>query len=130
MNFFVADMAASPGGERRADLSGGRCWNVVEPGTEKVGWEQRSKRREESKRGLLRRSRCGPTAEGARSIKRCYLSESIMLPGVRIKENDFPASRGRRGLVCTPPRPLHGGALALESSCDDGADCHVHIGAF
>lgn len=51
MNFFVADIAASPGGERRAALSGGRCWNVVEPGTEKVGWGQRSKRREERKQG-------------------------------------------------------------------------------
>lgn len=55
-----------------------------------------------------------------------------MLLGVRVhvKENDFPLSRGRQGLVCTPLQPLHGGALALVSSCDDRADCHVHIGAF
>lgn len=64
MNFFIADIitASPPEGERSADLSGGRCRKVVEPGTEEVGWEQRSKRREDPKRGLfspLRSVDCG-----------------------------------------------------------------------
>lgn len=68
-----------------------------------------------------RRMRAGATfhscwwlsEEGARSIKRGYLLESIMRHGAHVGENDSPLSHGLSGLVWTKLWPLHRGSFGF-----------------